>query len=94
MSNVGNIESNITIELAVESLWQAFEWEPIKLTEIFDRIAFRLHRHPRFRDMSITEIDRLVTDVHREAEHDLSEYEWRLVRAFKDAIEFKDANAA
>jgi hypothetical protein len=86
MSNVGNIETNITIELAVESLWQAFEWEPIKLTEIFDRIASCLHRHPRFRDMSIIEIDRLLADARLEAEHDLSEYEWRLVRAFKDAI--------
>jgi hypothetical protein len=76
----------IDAELAVESLWQAFEWEPIKLIEIFDRIASRLHRHPRLRDMSITEIDRLLADARREAEHDLSEYEWRLIKAFKDAI--------
>jgi hypothetical protein len=76
----------IDAELAVESLWQAFEWEPIELMEIFDRIASRLHRHPRFRDMSITEIDRLLADARREAEHDLSEYEWRLIRAFRDAI--------
>jgi hypothetical protein len=78
--------TDITIELAVESLWQAFEWEPIKLTEIFDRMASRLHRHPRFRDMSIAEIDRLLADIRREAEHDLSDYEWRLAAALRDAI--------
>ena len=76
----------IDAELAVESLWQAFEWEPIKLTEIFDRIASRLHRHPRFRDMPITEVDRLLADARRDAEHDLSDYEWRLAAAFRDAI--------
>jgi hypothetical protein len=36
--------------------------------------------------MSITEIDRLLTDARREAEHDLSDYEWRLIRALRDAI--------
>ena len=78
--------TNISPEATVEALWQALEWEPIKLMEIFDRIASRLRRHPHFRDMSITEIDRLLADARREAEHDLSEYEWRLIKAFKDAI--------
>ena len=73
-------------EAAVEALWRSLEWEPIRLMEMFDRIASRLHRHPRFRDMPIVEIDRLLVDMRREAEHDLSDYEWRLVRAFKNAI--------
>jgi hypothetical protein len=88
------ITTNITIESAVESLWQAFEWEPLKLAEIFDRIASRLHRHPRFRDMSISEVDQVLADVRREVERDLSEYEWRFVRAFKDAAGIIDEDAA
>jgi hypothetical protein len=78
--------NTISTEAATEALWRALEWEPIKLMEIFDRIASRLRRHPYFRDMSIMEIDRLLVDARREAEHDLSEYERRLIEAFKDAI--------
>jgi hypothetical protein len=78
--------NRISTGTAVEGLWLALEWQPIKLMEIFDRIASRLRRHPQFRDMSITEIDRLLADARRETEHDLSDYEWRLIEAFKDAI--------
>jgi hypothetical protein len=39
-----------------------------------------------FAGMSITEIDLLLADAQREAEHDVNELEWRLVRAFKGAI--------
>jgi hypothetical protein len=77
----------IATEVAVESLWQAFEWErPINSTELFDRIAAQLHRHPRFRGMSITEIDLILADARREFERDADEFEWRLVRVFRDAI--------
>jgi hypothetical protein len=89
----GHPTMKIDAELAVESLWQAFEWEPIKLTQIFDRIASRLHRHPVFRNMSITEVDRLLADARREAEQDLSDYEWRLAAAFRDAIASEETDA-
>jgi hypothetical protein len=85
--------ATISVEAAVEGVWQALEWEPLKLAEIFDRFASRLHRNPRFRDMSIGEIDRLLIDARREIERDLSDYEWRLVGAFKDAIGFEDGGA-
>jgi hypothetical protein len=79
--------TSVDPDFAVESLWQALEWErPDKLTELFDQIASRLHRHPRFRGMSIAEIDLLLADARHEFQHDLTEFEWRLVRAFRDAV--------
>jgi hypothetical protein len=79
--------NRISTEAAVERLWLALEWEPpIKFIEIFDAIASRLHRHPRFHGMTITEIDLLLADIRRDAEHDVGELEWRLIDAFKDAI--------
>jgi hypothetical protein len=54
--------TNISTELAIESLWQALDWEsPDKLTELFDQLASKLHHHPQFRGMSITEIDLILT---------------------------------
>jgi hypothetical protein len=87
---------SISTGAAVEALWQALhEWErPDQLIKLFDEIAYRLHRNPRFRNMPITEIDLLLADARREFEHDLSAFEWRLVQAFKDAIGFEDADAA
>jgi hypothetical protein len=83
----------ISNEAAVESLWLALEWEPIRSAEIFDQIAYRLRRNPRFRDMTITEIDLLLADARREFELDPDELEWRLVKAFKDAIGHEETAA-
>jgi hypothetical protein len=82
----------INPEFAIEGLWQALAWETINPTEIFDQIAHRVRRHPRFKDMSITEIDLILADARREFEHDFAEFEWRLVRAFKQAIEFDESD--
>jgi hypothetical protein len=78
----------ISAEAAVEALWLAVEWEPIDPAEIFDRIVARLHRNPRFRDLPVAAPDLAVADSRRELEHDIADFEWRLVRAFKDAIGF------
>jgi hypothetical protein len=87
--------TQISHEAALEGLWQALDWAaPAKLDEIFDELASRLRRHSRFAGMSITEIDLLLADTRRELEHDLNEYEWCLIRAFKDAIQFDDEAAA
>jgi hypothetical protein len=59
--------------------------------EMFDRIASRRHRHPRFRDMPIAEINRLLADARRATERDLSDYETRLAR---DAIGFYETDGA
>jgi hypothetical protein len=77
---------SITPESAVGALWDAFDYEPIKLGEIFDRIAYRLRRNPRFAGMSIAEIDLILADARREADIDVSEYEQRLAQAFEDAL--------
>jgi hypothetical protein len=87
----------IEIEAAVESLWQALDWEfasTIEPTKVFDRIAHHLRRNPRFRGMSITEIDLLLADARREFEHDVDELGWRLVRSFKDEIGFSVVDGA
>jgi hypothetical protein len=86
--------TNINPEFVVESLWQAFGWEPIKAVELFDRIANRLHRNPRLRGMTISEIDLLLADARREFELDVDEFECRLVQAFKDALEFNETEGA
>jgi hypothetical protein len=78
--------TKIDTEFAVESLWQALDWERIEPGELFDQLASRLHRHPRFRDISIAELDLILADARRAFEHDVSEFEWKLVRAYKDAI--------
>jgi hypothetical protein len=78
--------TSIRSEAAIEALWQALEWAPIELSNLFDQIASRLHRNPRFRDMTVAEIDALLADARRASEHDLGELEWRLVQTFKDAI--------
>jgi hypothetical protein len=76
----------ISTEDAKDALANAFEWEPARLTEVFDRIAYRLHRNPRFRDLSISELDLLLADARREFERDIADFEWRLTQAFADAI--------
>jgi hypothetical protein len=83
----------ISMEAAVEALFDALEWEPARLTEVFDQIAYRLRRNPRFRDLSINEIDLLLADARREFEHDVADFEWRLVQAFKDAIKLDEIAA-
>jgi hypothetical protein len=82
--------SDINREFAVTALWQAFAWEPIRPAALFDRIANRLHCNPRFRGMTISEIDLLLADARREFELDIDEFECRLVQAFKDALEFNE----
>jgi hypothetical protein len=84
----------IDIETAVESLWQALEWEPLNSAEMFDQVAARLHRNPRLRDLPIAQLDLALADARREFEHDVSEFEWRLVRAFKDALGLTEEDAA
>jgi hypothetical protein len=84
----------IDAELALESLWQAFEWEPINLTEMFDQIAHRLRRHPRFAGMTIGEIDLILTDARREAEQDVNEITRAIISAFKDALGFYETDEA
>ena len=84
----------ITTEAAIEALWLAFSWEPLDPAKIFDQIAARLHRHPRFRDLPIAQLDLALADARREFEHDVSEFEWRLVRAFKDALGLTEEDAA
>jgi hypothetical protein len=69
------------------ALMQAFTWEPIRSTEMFDRIVARLRRTPMFRGMSIGEIDLILADARNEFELSVSEYEGRLVDAFEDALE-------
>ena len=78
----------ITTEAAIEALWLAFSWEPLDPAKIFDQIAARLHRHPRFRDLPIAQLDLALADARREFEHDVAEFELRLVGAFEDAIGF------
>jgi len=82
----------IDIETAVESLWQAFEWEPIDPAKMFDQIATRLRRNPMFRGMSIEQLDLILGDARQEFERDIDEYESRLVRAFEDALEHNETN--
>jgi hypothetical protein len=84
--------SEITPEFAVESLWQALAWAPVELDPIFDAVAHRL-RH-RFAGMTIGEIDLILADARREAQHDVDELEWKIVRAFKDALGLDDEIAA
>lgn len=79
---------------AAEGLWQAFEWEPINVTDLFDQIVNRLRRNPRFCGMSIVDLDLLVADARREFQLDMDMYERRLVRAFKDAIQFDETDGA
>ena len=45
-------DMKIDTETAVEYLWQALEWAPIKRAKIFDQIVYRLHRNPRFAGMT------------------------------------------
>jgi hypothetical protein len=78
--------TSINIAFAINCLWQALEWEPVEITELFDQIACRLRRNPRFSNMPISEIDLLLADARREFEQDMDDFESRLVRAFKDAI--------
>jgi hypothetical protein len=82
--------TSISTEFAVESLWEALQWEPIDRVEIFDRIAVGLRRNPHFRNMSITAVDLILADARREFEHDMKELEKRLVRAFKDCVGFEE----
>jgi len=87
----------IQIEAAVESLWQAIEFEldpETSAMKAFDRIAYLLRRNPHFRNMSIAEADLLLADARREFEHDVDELRWRLVRTFKDEIGFISDEAA
>jgi hypothetical protein len=78
--------TDITTEFAVEALWRAFEWEPFELGKLFDQIVRCLHRHPRFANLTLTELDLLVADTRRETEDNVGEIEDRLVAAFEDAL--------
>jgi hypothetical protein len=79
----------------MEALWFALELErPIKSADLFDDIAARLHRHPRFRGMTIGAIDLILADLKRDLDHDLSTFSWRLVQAFKTEIGFDEDVAA
>jgi hypothetical protein len=89
--------TNISTEFAVETLWLVLDEElkhAIKPSEVFDQIAAQLHRHPRFRSMSVTEIDLILADARHEFQHDVDELEWRLVQSFKTGIGFDGEDAA
>jgi hypothetical protein len=79
---------------AVEALWEAMGWESINPDEIFDQISSKLNRHPRFKGLSITEIDLLLADLRRQFVHEVHEYQWRLVQAFKRELEFAEQDTA
>jgi hypothetical protein len=60
--------------------------------KVFDQIAHRLRRNPRFAGMSINEIDLVLADARREFEVELDRafdsVERRLVQSFRDEIGF------
>jgi hypothetical protein len=91
--------STISVEAAVEGLWQALEFEIPSASDLtdrcFDEITYHLHRSPRFRGMTLTEIDLILADARREFERELEGLlgglERRLIRDFKNEIGFGDS---
>jgi hypothetical protein len=89
--------TSITPEFAIESLWNAIEWELPKVidaTAVFDEIAYQLRRSPQFKGMSIAELDLILADAKRQFQFRTVNLEWAIVRAFKDQIGFDDEAAA
>ena len=76
------------------SVAPCFRLEAIDADALFDQIAHRLRQHPRLRGLSIVEIDVILGDAKREFCHELDGYEFRLARAFADAIEFTEHEQA
>jgi hypothetical protein len=91
------VMTTIDHELVIETLWLILHAElkpALASAKVFDRIAHHLRRSPRFRGMSIVELDAALYDAKREFEYDVDELEWKLVRAFRNAIGFDDDEAA
>ena len=85
--------SDVSKDFACESLWAALRWEQLKPGELIDAIAARLHKHPSFRHLTISQPDLLLADAKRGLEHDVSEHEWKLVQEFKRELEFAEEDA-
>jgi hypothetical protein len=84
-------------ELVIETLWIVLdaEFKPaLASAKVFEQIAHHLRRNLRFRGMSIVELDAVLYDAKREFEHDVDELEWKLVRAFQNAIGFDKTDGA
>jgi hypothetical protein len=87
----------IDAETAAESLWQSLDWELPKALDVdavFDEIASHLRRNPRFRDLSIAELDLALGDAKRAFQFRIVNLDWAIVRNFKDQIGFDDGDEA
>jgi hypothetical protein len=88
--------TTIDHELVIETLWLILEaeFEPaLASAKVFDRVAHHLRRSPRFRGMSIVELDAALYDAKREFEYVVDELELKLVHAFRNGIGSDDDEA-
>jgi hypothetical protein len=92
----------ITLEEAAAALQYALDFEMPDATritdDIFDKLVQQLRRNPRFKHMSITEVDLVLAASKREFECELdqafSSVERRLVQSFEDELSDKFGAAA
>jgi hypothetical protein len=78
------------IEVSVEGFWLAQAWQLDPVGAMFDRIAVRLHRDPRFRDLTLREVDLALADARIEAEEEFAILALRLSHDLRDAIRYID----
>jgi hypothetical protein len=92
----------IKFEEAAAALQRALDFEApdaVSMTDdLFDALAHRLQRNPRFKHMSLTEVDLILASAKREFEHELdaaiNSIEQRLVQSFEDELSEKFGAAA
>jgi hypothetical protein len=82
------------IEVSVEGFWLAQQWQPDPIGAMFDHIAARLHRDPRFRGLSLCEIDLVLADARVEVEEEFAVLALRLSHDLRDAIHYVDQQRA
>jgi hypothetical protein len=81
---------------ALDAIDEAISWKlrpALNPNRIFDEIASALHRHPRFRDLKITELDLALADLKREFAREMRETEWHLYEAFRCTLGVNDEAA-
>jgi hypothetical protein len=79
----------IDADTALVALDDAIGWRlrpALNAQKLFDDIASKLHRHPSFKQLNITEIDLLLADLKREFAHDMHTAEWQLYESFRSSI--------
>jgi hypothetical protein len=92
----------IDFEKAVGAVRRALDFEMpdagSMTDELFDTLAYRLRRNPRFAGFSIIEVDCILASAKSEFEHELdaalSNVDQRLVQTFEDEIGLDDEIAA